>query len=262
MTTIDNCEEATMRCAKSPRRLDQVGVGMTVLLLAVTGSHIAVADEPPPGEPEPGWTDSPYAPHQTTGTNLRVGSAVGSLVHDGRAYTALGGALAAGPRIGRFTFEVDYLYLQLSEPGPSNRIYGRAQRAGVMARADVIRLGPHWIGANSLLALYGELGAARQWHHWAQPGDHEPARAVPIDGSGTMAVVGFGLNLDHRIERPRGFPNRIGWQLGWQLTSSRTRRPDPSAACLGPTCVAGPSMMTAAGRDSALLVTSTFAFTW
>ncbi len=254
-----------MRSDKSLARLDRVSVGITcALLLAVTGSGSAVADEPPLEEVSTdGWIDDPYQPHDTTGTNLRLGSAVGHLVHDGKSYTALGAAIAMGPRIGRFTFEADFLYVDLSAPGPSTLRYGNAQRLGVMARVDVLRFGPRMIGANSLLAIYAEVGAARQWHHWSRPGDREPQREVPVDSAISTGVFGFGLNLDHRLEQPRGFPKRVGWQLGWQLTSSQTREPDPMVVCRGPnSCIAAPSMPRPPGRDTALLVTSTIAVTW
>jgi hypothetical protein len=252
-----------MRSAKSLARLDRVAAGITcALLLTFTGGGVAVAEEPPEELRTDGWIDDPYQPHDTSGANARLGSAVGHLVHDGKTYTALGGAVAVGPRIGRFTFEADFLFLDLSAPGPSNLHYGNAARLGVMARVDFLRFGPRIIGANSLLALYGELGAARQWHQWARPGEREPQREIPVDGSISTGVIGFGLNLDHRLEQPRGFPKRVGWQLGWQLTSSRTREPDPMMICRGPSCIAAPSEPREAARNTALLVTSTIAVTW
>ena len=174
----------------------------------------------------------------------------------------IGAAVAFGPRMGRFTFEASYLYLALSEPGPSSLRYGQAQRLGGMARVDVVRLGSRVLGANSMLALYGEIGAARQWHRWGRPGANEPTRMVPVDAAATLGVIGFGLNLDHRLEKQLGFPSRIGWQLGWQLTSTPTRVSDPMVSCRGPTCAAAPSAPTTVGRNTALLVTSTMAFTW
>ncbi|MBK9034740.1 MAG: hypothetical protein IPL61_26325 [Myxococcales bacterium] len=233
-------------------------------MLTFTGTTRAVADAPPdaPRERDPRWVDDPYGPHDTTGANLRLGSAVGHLVHDGKSYTALGAALAFGPRIGRFTFEGDFLYLSLTEPGPSNLHYGSVQRLGAMARVDLVRLGSHVLGANSMLALYGEIGGARQWHQWSRPGAHDPARAIPVDSAATIGVVGFGINLDHRFEKPLGFPSRVGWQLGWQLTSTPTRASDPMVICRGPTCAAAPSEPSTIGRNTALLVTSTMAFTW
>jgi|JI10StandDraft_1071094.scaffolds.fasta_scaffold40731_2 hypothetical protein len=253
-----------MRRAKSRDRLGTVGPWITSsLLLTVTGTGLAVAQPPPAAAPEPRWVDDPYAPHDTTGANLRFGSAVGHLIHDDKQYTALGAAIAVGPRFDRYTLEADYLYLDLSEPGPSSLRYGSAHRLGVMARVDVIRFGPHAVGANSMLALYAEAGAARQWHRWSRPSATEPARLTPIDSVASIGVVGFGLNLDHRLEKPLGFPNRIGWQLGWQLTATPSHLPDETVLCRGPTCTtAAPTMPSAPSRNTALLVTSTIAFTW
>lgn len=258
-----------MRSGKPLRPLVRVANGITwVLLLAFTGAGAAVADTPPaPHDPDhdPPWVDDPYAPHDTDGANLRLGSAVGHLVHGGKTYTALGAAVAAGPRFGRFTLELDYLYLGLSAPGPSTLSYGRAHRVAAMARADLIRLGSRWLGANSMLALYGEVGLARQWHQWSRPGANEPVRLVPLDTASNLAVVGFGLNLDHRLEKPLGFPSRIGWQLGWQLTSTAQPSTESMIVCRGPQqCAAASSvpMTTAEARNTALLVTSTIAFTW
>lgn len=233
------------------------------LLLLVTGASQAVADPPPPSAHEPRWVEDPYAPHDTTGANLRLGSAVGHLVHDGKQYTALGAAIAVGPRFDRLTFEADYLYLDLTEPGPSSLHYGSAHRLGVMGRVDVLRFGPHAVGANSMLAIYAEAGAARQWHRWSRPAADEPARTVPVDSAISTGVIGFGLNLDHRLEKPLGFPNRVGWQLGWQLTATPSHTPDQTVVCRGPSCsAAAPSMPSTTSRNTALLVTSTIAFTW
>jgi hypothetical protein len=253
-----------MRTAKSRCRLDRVGAALSsTLLLLFTGADVAVAEAPPDAlRDHPTWVDDPYAPHDTSGANLRFGSAVGHLVHDGKTYTALGGAVAAGPRLGRFTLEADYLYLALTEPGPSSLRYGTAQRFGAMARVDVIRLGSRWLGANSMLAIYAEAGAARQWHSWRRPGALEAPRAVPVDRAAHLGVVGFGLNLDHRLEKPLGFPTRVGWQLGWQLTSTQTRAADPMITCRGVMCAAAPVPDATPRRNTALLVTSTVAFTW
>lgn len=258
-----------MRSGKRLRRLARASGTAWVLLLAFTGAGAAVADTPPDAprdaDHDPPWVDDPYAPHDTDGANLRLGSAVGHLVHGGKSYTALGGAIAAGPRFGRFTLELDYLFLGLTEPGPSNLRYGSAHRVGAMARADLVRLGSRWLGANSMLALYGEAGVARQWHQWTRPGQNERVRMVPLDSAANLGVIGFGLNLDHRLEKPLGFPSRIGWQLGWQLTSTPQPSTESMIVCRGPQqCSAASTapMTTAAARNTALLVTSTIAFTW
>lgn len=208
------------------------------------------------------WIDNPYAPHDTTGANVRVGSAVGRLIHDRARYTALGMTIAGGPRMGRLTLEGHYTYLDLTAPGPSSQRFGSAHRLGVMARADLVRVGSRIVGANSLLAIYAETGLVEQYHHWLRPGVHERPRPVAVDGSHAGAIVGFGFNLDFRLEQPRGFPSRVGWQLGWQLTASDEHAPDPTVVCRGVSCLAQPVGTRATTRDTSMLVTSTVAFTW
>lgn len=209
------------------------------------------------------WVDSPYAPHDTTGANLRLGSAVGRLVHDEQRYTALGLTIAGGPRMGRFTLEGHYTYLDLTAPGPSSQRFGSAHRLGVMARADLIRVGSRVVGANTLLAFYGEAGLFHQLHRWLRPGVYDRPREVSLDGGRAGAMLGFGFNLDIRLEQPRGFPARVGWQFGWQMTSSDEHEPGPTMICRGVSCL----MQTSTGsrppiRDRSMLVTSTIAFTW
>ncbi len=234
--------------------------GGFALWLAFTLPSAAWADEP---QARPSsWVEDPYQPHDITGANLRAGSAVGFIVHDAKRYTALGPSLAVGPRFGRLTVEAIYLYAALSEPGPSTLSRGYLQRLGLMGRADVIRLGPRQVGANSMLALYAEAGLAQQRYHFSRPRPSELARVIPIDGSRPTAVFGFGLNLDHRLEQPRGFPTRVGWQLGWQLTASDRRPMGATIECRGTECLAGPVVMRAPARDTSLLVTSTLAVTW
>jgi len=209
------------------------------------------------------WVDDPYQAHDTSGPNVRLGSAVGFINHDDQTYTALGGAIAVGPRFGRFTIEAEYVFVELSAPGPATTVYGNAHRIGVLGRADLLRLGSHTIGPNSMLAVYDEAGLARQLHHWFKPGTNQTRRTIPVDGGRSTAVVGFGINLDHRLEQPRGFPTRVGWQLGWQLTASDRSPPGPTLECRGPTeCVAGPVVMMPPVRNTSLLVTSTIGFTW
>jgi hypothetical protein len=234
--------------------------GVLALWLGFTLPAVAWADEPQPGTDH--WVENPYAPHDTTGPNLRLGSAVGYVVHDAAQYTALGPTLALGPRLGRLTFEATYLYAALSAPGPSDLTYGSVQRLGVMARADVVRLGSHQVGPNSMLALYAEAGVAQQRYHFDHPVVSEHSRVLPADESRPTAVLGFGLNLDHRLEQPRGFPVRVGWQLGWQLTTEQRHEMSPAIECRGTECVARAAETPGTARDASLLVTSTLAVTW
>ena len=112
----------------------------------------------------------------TTGANLRLGSAVGYLVHDTRTYTALGAAIAAGPRVGRFTFEADYLFLNLSEPGLRGELdlaYGRVMDSGWMI------LGPE------LAAFEAEFAA---WCGAAMRALPPPGTGWPAPPTGTTAA--------------------------------------------------------------------------
>jgi hypothetical protein len=238
------------------------GWGLLIVCLGFTLPGAAVADEARPPPDREKWVEDPYEPHRTFGPNLRVGSAVGWLIHDEKQYTALGGAVSIGPRIGRFALEAGYVFAQLSEPGPSSLAHGNFHRLSINSRADLIRLGSHTLGPNSMLAIYGELGVARQLHNWYKPGDNAARRIIPVDGGRTMGVFGFGLNLDHRLEQPLGFPSRIGWQLGWQVTASERHEMGNTIECRGPECIAGPVMGRGPVRDTSLLVTSTIAFTW
>ena len=219
----------------------------------------AAADEA--SGPSARWVEDPYQPHDTRGTNLRAGSAVGYLFHDAERYTALGPVVAFGPRFGRVTVEASYLFAELSEPGPSTLQHGNVHRIGAMVRGDVVRIGPHAVGANSMLAVYAEGGVAQHRYHWYRPAYNERARAVPVDDNRPTVVLGFGLNLEHRLEQPHALA-RVGWQLGWQLTASDQRPMSPTLECRATTCVSGPVVMTGVARDTSLLVTSTLAFTW
>src|SRR5439155_23447142 len=121
---------------------------------------------------------------------------------------------------------------------------GDGERLGVVGRFDVIRLGPHWVGPNSMLAIYVEGGADKAWNHWYRPGGSDNAqleRMVPNDSSRVEGQVGFGIMLDHRLQEPISFPHRIGWFLGWRMAYA----PHPTEAasiCRGVTCVAAPAM--------------------
>ena len=233
-----------------------LGVGLACALWL--GFTPAEADE---AQGRERWVESPYAPHDTSGANLRLGSAVGRVFHHDQRFTALGLTLAGGPRMGRFTLEGHYTYLELSAPGPSSQRYGAAHRLGVMGRADLVRLDSHVVGANALLALYAEAGLVHQYHRWLRPGPYDRQREVALDGGRPEAIAGFGFNLDFRLEQPRGFPNRVAWQLGWQLTSSTEHAADPTMICKGVACAVS-NTSRAPTRDRSMLVTSTIAFTW
>ncbi|HTJ46077.1 MAG TPA: hypothetical protein VL463_28425 [Kofleriaceae bacterium] len=192
---------------------------------------------------------------------LRFGSAVGKLHVDQRTYTAIGAVIAAGRRVGRFSFALEYSYLHLQDPGPAETSYGRLQDLALVGRVDVLRLGPEIIGANSMVAFYGEGVIEQSAYHYDQPSYGDDPRAVPEDNSRAKAAVGFGAMLDHRLEQPLGFPNRFGWTLGWRLATSPRDSHDPMVACRG--CLASMQPeMTSRIYDTELIVTSTLDFTW
>ncbi|MCE9571908.1 MAG: hypothetical protein K8W52_02010 [Deltaproteobacteria bacterium] len=207
------------------------------------------------------WVDDPYAPHVTEGTLLRVGSAVGGVRVDSRKYTGIGGMIALGRRQGRLSFDAEYTMLVLQDPGPSSIELGRAHQLAAVGRVDVLRLGPHIVGGNSMIALFTEAGLARTFYRYAMPRYGETPREVPADNSRTQVEVGMGLFLDHRLEQPLGFPNRIGWQLGWRLAASPRATRDEMVACRG--CIASPNPTTPVeAYDTEMLLTSTLDFTW
>lgn len=207
------------------------------------------------------WVEDPYAPHVTRGTTVRLGSAVGFLYGERADVLALGATTAVGHRFGRLAIEAELDYLALMAKGMSSVRLGDAERLGVLARFDVIRIGPRWVGGNSLLAFYIEGGAAVAWNHWYRPGFDEPMRVVPDDTKRVEGQAGFGLALDHRLQEPIGFPHRIGWFLGWRVALS----PHPAEAatvCRGTICRVAPTMAEDRFIDRSMLFQSSLAVTW
>jgi hypothetical protein len=88
------------------------------------------------------WVDDPYAPHKTSGTTARIGTAVGFLYGELVDASALGLTAAFGHRFGRFAIEAELAYLSLNPRGPSSQRIGDAERLGVVGRFDVVRIGP------------------------------------------------------------------------------------------------------------------------
>jgi hypothetical protein len=251
--------------------------GGAAVLLVFTGAGVAVA-QPPPGEVDPNpdpvpvvvptpapethknWTDDPYAPHVTDGALLSFGTIVGPLSIDQRKYTGIGPVIAVGRRLGRFTFSAEYDFLSLQQPDTGATQLGRAQSLAAVGRVDVIRLGPHIVGENSMLAIYAEGAIEHTAYHYYQPAITDAPRLVPADNGQDLAVFGFGTLLDHRLMHPRGL-SRIGWQFGWRLASTPRDQHDTMLNCVG--CLASQQApMTSRTYDTALLVSSTLYFTW
>ncbi len=182
------------------------------------------------------YVEDPMAPHQTTGSTARLGTAVGVIAGDSVEATALGVTVGGGKRWNRFALEAEYSYLELSERGPSDLTIGDAQRLGVLGRVELIRLGSEIVGGNSMLAVYVEGGAGVAWNDWYRPASTELGqRFVPDDTKRVEGQFGFGVMLDHRLQEPIGFPHRIGWFLGWRMTMTPTTD-TPMSVCRGVSC--------------------------
>ena len=147
-------------------------------------------------------------------------------------------------------------------PGSGDISIGNGERLGVIARYDVIRLGPHVVGPNSLLAIYVEGGADTAWNHWTKPGVDDAQRIVPDDTKRVEGQVGIGFMLDHRLQEPIGFPRRIAWFIGWRLAMSPSA-PMTESVCRGSSCsVAAPMPDSGSYVDRSLLFQSSLAFTF
>jgi hypothetical protein len=234
---------------------------LAVVCLGGTGRGAAWA-EPAHDDPARGdWVDYPFAPHVTRGTTARVGSAVGFIYGEVVDVSAIGLTTAVGYRFGRLAIEAELDYLSLNPRGPSSLRVGDAERLGVVARYDVIRIGPEWVGANSLLSFYVEGGAAVAWNHWYQPGPGEAMRAVPEDSKRVEGQVGFGVALDHRLQEPIAFPHRIGWFLGWRLAMA-PHAAETATVCRGASCRAATAMSDDRFIDRSMLFQSSLSATW
>jgi hypothetical protein len=223
--------------------------------LGITGAGVGWAD---PAHVD--WVEDPYAPHVTRGTTVRLGSAVGFLYGQQLDVLAIGATTAVGQRFGRLTIESELDYLTLQAQGDGLRL-GDAERLGVVARFDVLRFGPHWVGANSLLSVYVEGGAAVAWNHWYQPTAADATRLVPANTKRVEGQVGFGLSLDHRLQEPIGFPHRIGWFLGWRLALA-PERSESGAMCGGAVCRVIEVMPETRTTERSMLFQSSLAVTW
>lgn len=237
-------------------------VAMLVVCLGFTAPAVARADE---AQVRDRWVEDPYQAHDTTGTEVRLGSAVGILSLDDKEYTTLGAVVAAGHRWGRLAVDAEYGWLEVTERGPSSTRYGVAHEIGVNVRLEVIRLGPHVVGPNSMAAAYVEGHVGRQLRDPEPLASDETRRALLPGGSSNQLAGGFGILFDHRLEQPRGFPTRVGWQLGWRIVGTPRPGPDGYATCRGSECVEAPrskSPMDVGVAETSLQLSSSLAFTW
>ena len=231
---------------------------LSIVCLAFTGAGVAWAD--PTTRPDY-YVENPYAPHNTTGSTARIGTAVGFLYNEAVPVTAVGFNVAGGYRLGRFALEAEYTYLGFQVKGPDDTWLGNGQRLSTLLRAELVRLGSQIVGQNSMIALYVEGGAGIAWNHWYKPAYNEAARMVPDDTRRPEALAGFGIMLDHRLQEPIGFPHRVGWFLGWRVAMS-PHQPMAASICRGITCSAIPMMDEERVVDRSMLFQSSLQFTF
>lgn len=229
-----------------------------ILCLGFTGSAVAWAD-PHPELAE--YVEDPMAPHHTSGNTVRLGTAVGFLYGQDQSVLALGGTLAAGHRFGRLAIEAEYTYLAYQVNGPSTLRLGDGTRLGVIGRYDVLRIGPEYVGGNSLLSFYVEGGAAVAWNDWYEPAITDAPRSLPADSKRVEAESGFGVELDHRLQEPIGFPRRVGWFLGWRMGFA-PHAADDMLVCRGSSCRTVTMPTTERYTDRSMLFQSSLAVTW
>jgi len=239
-------------------------VGIASLCLLFTGSAVAWAedgtDDPRPEEPDQ-YVEDPMAPHNTSGSAARIGTAVGFIYGERQDVLALGLVAALGHRWGRLTLEAEYSYLTFQVKGPSSMRLGDGDRLGAIGRFDFLRLGPKIVGGNSLVSFYVEGGAAVAWNRWSEPNYDQEMRLVPEDTKRVEGQVGFGVQIDHRLQEPIGFPRRVGWFLGWRMAFA-PHGPDAATICRGATCRPAPMMEHDSYVDRSMLFQSSLQFTW
>jgi hypothetical protein len=207
------------------------------------------------------YVEDPYAANKTDGTTVRLGTAVGFIYGERVDTEAMGPTLAVGHRWGRLSLEAELDYLSLRDAGPSNLTLGNGERLGVVGRFDVIRLGPHVVGPNSMFAVYVEGGAASAWNNWDRPGADDPERTVPGDTRRLEGQVGAGILLDHRLQEPHGL-KRIGWFLGWRVALA-PHDAEPASICRGVSCSIVPMSTSDNGyTDRSMLFQSSLMATW
>lgn len=246
---------------------------LALVCLGFTGSGVVWAEPAQPAQRPDFYVEDPYAPHKTDGSTARLGTSVGFIYGQPQDVLALGATAAVGQRFGRFAIEAEYSYLSFQSrgqyvtalgPTDGDIGLGRGHRLGVIGRFDVIRLGPHVVGPNSMVAFYIEGGVGTAWNHWSRPADNEPSRFVLDDSKRVEGQAGFGIMLDHRLQEPIGFPHRIGWFIGWRAAMS-PHEPMSGSVCRGSssTTCRSVTMMDEGGYvDRSMLFGSSLEFTF
>lgn len=236
-------------------------IPLVCMCLAFTGSTVAWAESTTTPPRAATYIEDPFAPHDTTGATARLGTAVGFIYGERLDVLALGLTAAFGHRWGRFALESEYSYLAFQPKGPARTSLGHGQRLGLVGRLDVLRFGSRIMGGNSMLAVYVEGGAAVAWNEWYLPAYDEPLRLVPADTKRVEGQAGFGIQIDHRLQEPIGFPHRIGWFLGWRIALA-PHDTDPATICRGASCAAAPMMQHERFTDRSMLFQSSLSVTW
>ena len=238
-----------------------------LLLVAVCTSAVAAADPAP--RPDL-YVEDPYAPHDTSGTTASVGTMVGFLYGLPQDVSELGLTAAAGQRWGRFAIEAELAYYDLEAESTymtplgetsGNVGIGRGERVAVIGRLDVLRFGSHYVGPNSMAAIYVEGGAASEWVQFTKSLDDglRPDNTHRVEG-----VVGVGLMLDHRLQEPIGFPHRIAWFLGLRMAVSPHQAMEATVCRSDSSCAREemPGEDNAGPTDQSMVFQSSLAFTF
>jgi len=241
---------------------------LATLCATFTGAGVAWAD-PTTADPEhPDFVEDGLAPHKTDGNEIRFGTMVGFLYNERVDTTAVGLTIAAGHRIGRFTLEAEADLFNLQSRQSAVDYTGNAERLALLARFDVLRLGPRIVGENSMLALCVEGGPAVAWNHWthalgaSDASDADTITAAPSSSTRVEGDAGFGLLLEHRLQEPRGF-KRIGWFLGWRMAFTGRDAMDADPVCrTTTTCRVSSPMDTSHYANTSMLLQSSMTITW
>ncbi len=232
---------------------------VVIACLGVTGANVAWADPTPQLGVE--YVESPFAPHDTHGSTLRLGTSVGFIHGQRQDVRTLGGTLAGGQRFGRLALEAELGLANLNATDLTDARLGTQERLGLTARFDVLRLESHVVGPNTLFAVYVEGGAAKVWTAWGKPAAGDAERMVPENTGRVEGQVGFGIMLDHRLQEPVTVPRRVGWFLGWRMAFA-PHASESAAVCRGLTCRVATPMPDATYTDRTMLFQSSMQVTW
>jgi hypothetical protein len=214
---------------------------MGLLLLGFTGTRVARAD----------------TARSRSGPTARLGTAVGFAEVGDETVTTLGGEVGLGYRFGPVALEAQLDHASMLDPGSvgeGDRVRGDLGRWGVNGR--VFAPAMSWPGTrdpDSVLRLFGEIGAGRQRGEWSTGETFHR----------TDVSIGGGWLLDHSMEPRRALPLRsVGWLMGWQLQAARADREPGDDAVYRTTCKDCGPPMPDRDTDVALVVTCSLSASW